>query len=150
MDKPMCVTFYLQSVHRSQTRVTRWYGCENVLQKCACVHTSQIERKLTSRFNSQNGPLYSIIVLNVWLNTWQTFNTVPWTVEIEMPNKLAASRVDSWTRWGSTLKALFLCYFAMFNPVLIGTLSRVHLPHILPFYFPCKLKEMMGRFSRVE
>jgi hypothetical protein len=43
---------------------------------------------------------------------------------------------------GTALKALFLCYFAMFNPILIGTLSRVHLPHILPFYFPCKLKEM--------
>ena len=30
----------------------------------------------------------------------------------------------------------------MFKPVLIGTLSRVHLPHILSFHYPCKLKEI--------
>ena len=30
------------------------------------------------------------------MNTLQTFNTVPRTVEIEMPNKLADSRMDSW------------------------------------------------------
>jgi hypothetical protein len=52
-----------------------------------------------------------------------------------MPNKLAASRMASW----------FEMYHINnnFNPVLIGTLSRVHLPHILPFYYPCKLKEMI-------
>jgi hypothetical protein len=31
-------------------------------------------------------------------------------------------------RWRTTIQALFFFYFAMLNPVLIRTLSRVHLP----------------------